>query len=76
MGECSVLVKHFIVIRDIGRGLHIIVQTVTAYLTVEDAVKRETQQMQGLFRMLTLEHRVWKVAVSHLDLDTDLADSL
>jgi hypothetical protein len=74
MGQCAVLVKHFIVMRDMGRELHINAQTVTAYPTLEDAFKRETQQTQGLFRMLTLEHRVWEVAVSHLDLDIGLAD--
>ena len=51
-------------------------RTVTAHPTVEGAVKRETQQMQGLFRKLTLEHRFWEVAVSHLDLDSGLPDPI
>ena len=48
MGQYAVLVKHFIVMRDIGREVHINAHTFTAYPTVENAVKRETQQIQGV----------------------------
>jgi len=44
MEHCAVLVKPFIVMRDIERELHVNAQTVTAYPTLEDAVKRETQR--------------------------------
>jgi hypothetical protein len=74
MGQCAVLVKYLIVMRGIGRELHINEQTVTAYPTVENVVKREMQRTQALFRMPTLEHRVWVVSVSHLDIDIGLAD--
>ena len=41
MGQGAILVKHFIVMQDIGRELHINARTVTAYPTVQDAVSEK-----------------------------------
>jgi hypothetical protein len=76
MGHCAVLVKHYRYAGYRKGTAYTRKYAVTAYPAVEDAVKRKTQQMQGVFRMLTLEHRVWEVAVSHLDLYIGLADSV